>query len=113
MKNDRFFCKECGKFFDEVRNYEERHGLDCPPYESVAVCPYCNGDDFVEFYSSVEKYEVAEKVLAAIMYLNKYYNAAKDVFGTEAKNSNLEMALENMMELLSEAFDCFDNSFQY
>ena len=36
-------CTDCGKKFEEVKTVYERHGLDTPPYEKIAVCPSCNG----------------------------------------------------------------------
>lgn len=39
----RYECHNCGKRFEEPHIIEERHGLDTPPYEKIAVCPYCKG----------------------------------------------------------------------
>ena len=36
-------CHQCGRRFDEPDIVQERHGLDFPPYEEVAVFPYCHG----------------------------------------------------------------------
>ena len=36
-------CHRCGKHFEEPDIITETHGLDSPPYEKVAVCPYCHG----------------------------------------------------------------------
>lgn len=38
-----FVCIECGRLFEEPQYWEERHGLDTPPYESLSGCPYCGG----------------------------------------------------------------------
>lgn len=39
-------CKSCGLVFadDEIATYEEKHGLDNPPYERWGACPNCGGD---------------------------------------------------------------------
>ena len=38
-----FVCLECGKIFDEPKNYVEKHGLDTPPYEEFSGSPCCAG----------------------------------------------------------------------
>ena len=45
---DTYTCLECGVEFDEPRDYEERHGLDSPPYEKWAGCPACGSAAFVQ-----------------------------------------------------------------
>ena len=39
-------CCECGNLFEEGEQavWEERHGLDSPPYETWSGCPVCRGD---------------------------------------------------------------------
>lgn len=39
-------CCECGNLFEEGEQtvWEERHGLDSPPYEKWSGCPVCKGD---------------------------------------------------------------------
>ena len=39
-------CTECGYLFEEGEQavWEERHGLDSPPYEKWSGCPVCKGD---------------------------------------------------------------------
>ena len=39
-------CCECGHLFEEGEQavWEERHGLDTPPYEKWSGCPICKGD---------------------------------------------------------------------
>ena len=39
-------CCECGNLFEEGEQavWEERHGLDSPPYETRSGCPVCKGD---------------------------------------------------------------------
>lgn len=46
-------CHECGRHFDEPDIVQERHGLDTPPYEEIAVCPYCHG-----YFEEMSKCEV-------------------------------------------------------
>ena len=38
-------CLECGHIFEdgEQAEWEETHGLDCPPYEKRSGCPMCKG----------------------------------------------------------------------
>lgn len=38
-----YTCLDCGRDFDEPKHWEERHGLDSPPYEHFSGCPYCGG----------------------------------------------------------------------
>ena len=44
-----FVCIECGRTFEEPIYWEERHGLDSPPYEQYSGCPHCQGS-YVEAY---------------------------------------------------------------
>ena len=39
-------CENCGHLFEEGEQavWEERHGLDSPPYEKWDGCPLCKGD---------------------------------------------------------------------
>ena len=39
-------CESCGHLFEEGEQavWEERHGLDAPPYEKWNGCPICKGD---------------------------------------------------------------------
>lgn len=110
--SERFFCRDCNRYFDNPKFYEETHGLDSPPYERISICPYCESDNFTEFDIFIEKYEVAEKILPAIMQLNRYINAIKDVYGFEAKNSNLEDLQDDLIDMLCDMFDCFDYDFK-
>lgn len=34
-------CFECERHFEEPDFIVEKHGLDTPPYEKLAACPYC------------------------------------------------------------------------
>ncbi len=48
-------CAECGNLFEEGEQatWEERHGLDSPPYEKWSGCPVCKGD-YEEVYRCEE-----------------------------------------------------------
>lgn len=39
----KYVCIECGTIFDEPIHWEERHGLDTPPYEQWNGSPCCHG----------------------------------------------------------------------
>lgn len=38
-----YICLDCHKIFDDPKHYEERHGLDTPPFETWYGCPRCGG----------------------------------------------------------------------
>ena len=40
-------CADCLKSFSEPEYFEERHGLDTPPYERFACCPGCKSTDLM------------------------------------------------------------------
>ena len=105
MKNERFFCEGCHKYFDEAKFYYEKHGQDSPPYEKIAVCPICNGDNFLVFNTSVEKIDIAEKLLPAIKNFNLYIENLKNIFGDNIKNNVLFDGIEIVVELISELYD--------
>ena len=112
MKNEKFYCKNCKRFFDETKSLEERHGLSSPPYEIIAICPFCSSDNFEGFDIKVEKGFITEKLLPAIMHLNKHLGAIKDVFGMNIENSDLEYGIEILIETIGEMFDFLDRGFQ-
>lgn len=105
MSKEKFFCKGCRRMFDVPKFYDESHGLDSPPYERVAVCPRCDGDDFLRFDPVIEKIEIAEKLLPAIMHLNRYMRDLNNVFGGEIKNTDLLEGVGIMAEEINEMFD--------
>lgn len=109
MRSEKFFCNECQKTFDIPTFFEEKHGFDSPPYERIAVCPKCKGDNFLRFDTLIEKTEVAERIVPCIMRLNRYVNAIKDVFGFEVKNIDLDEGVDILAEFINEMF-CFVNS---
>lgn len=41
-----FKCVDCGHIFEDGEQaiWEERHGLDTPPYEKMSGCPLCKSD---------------------------------------------------------------------
>ncbi len=98
-------CDTCKRSFDEVQIIEETHGLDCPPYEKVAVCPYCQSTDFSEFNPMVEKLIVAEKLLEVIAALNRYTSSLKDLYGVQISNDDLENALGTAADFVSELYE--------
>ncbi len=112
MKSERFFCRRCKRYFNKPKIYEEKRGLEYPPYEKLAVCPKCEGDDFCEFNSYIEKIEVVERVLPIVMQLNRYSNALMDIFGNRILNSDLSSSLEMAIELVVEMFDFLDVDMQ-
>ena len=42
-----YYCKECGRTFEEPHDYVERHGFASGPFESWSVCPYCGEPGYV------------------------------------------------------------------
>ncbi len=112
MKSNKFFCSKCGKYFDELKIYEERHGFEHPPYERVSVCPLCNGDDYYTFNSYVEKIDIAEKILPIIMRLNRFHNILKKIFGKNISNNDLSDCMEMLVEVIVEMFDFLEVNMQ-
>ena len=45
-----YICNLCkGEFDEDEFDFViEKHGLDTPPYEKIAVCPHCGADDYEE-----------------------------------------------------------------
>ncbi len=105
MRNKRFICRNCNKRFSVAKIYEEKHGLDSPPYERIQICPRCESDNYFEFDFYVEKIQIAECILPLIVKLNRYINAIKDVFGSSIKNDDLFSCALCMTELIVELFD--------
>lgn len=105
MIKKTFNCNACKKHFDAPKFYEEKHGLDTPPYERIAVCPYCYSSDFSEFDTAVYKIDVAERVLNSIAFLNKFGDDIKDIFGSSFENSDFNEGLGLLTEYIDEMFD--------
>ena len=112
MRNENFFCKGCNRLFDTPEIYDEKHGLDSPPYERVAVCPHCKSGDFRLFDTFVEKIDVVEKVLRAIAALNRYRDSLKDIFGPDCDNPDFCEGFGEITELISELFDFIPNEIE-
>lgn len=57
-----FVCLNCKSEFNDQKCISERHGLDTPPYETLAVCPYCGSEDFVHaHYCNICEHVIYEK----------------------------------------------------
>lgn len=99
-----FRCCNCETVFANPEIYYETHGLDCPPYERVAVCPKCKSDNYNSFDLAVEKSEVAERLLFSIAAFNRYCEVIKRAFGNSIENENFEEGYENLSEFICEMF---------
>lgn len=108
MRNKKFFCSGCERIFDTAEYYDESHGLDSPPYETVAICPECRSDDFIAFETMIYKDEVVEKVLPAIAALNRLSGNLSDIFGNSMDNNDLNEGLGLLTELVCEMFYFMD-----
>jgi hypothetical protein len=102
-----FKCLSCGETFIDPEIYEETHGLDCGPYERVAVCPNCASTNFSEWEPNVEKIEVAQVLVNVAAALNRLQNSIADVFGASFKNEDLEHARDISIEFVEEIYDEF------
>ena len=51
-----YYCKDCKGKFERFNILTERHGLDTPPYERIAVCPRCASTNFEEYVLSHCRY---------------------------------------------------------
>lgn len=112
MKNNCFYCKNCQTVFNTPKYYFEKHGFDAPPYEKIAICPKCEVDNFFEFNTTIEKNEVVEGFLPALMYLNRHINNLQDLLGVEIKNNDLSTAVEIMAESIIKMFEFVDGNIQ-
>ncbi len=43
-----YICKDCKKHFSQLKEISERHNLDNPPFEQLAVCPNCGSSAIEE-----------------------------------------------------------------
>ena len=109
MKINKYFCKDCYKFFDNPNYSDEKHGLDSPPYERIPICTNCGSSNFVIHKNFIEKIDVAEIILPVAMYLNRYCNALKDIYGGSIRNEELSTSVEIIVEAISEMFEFLDN----
>lgn len=97
-----FRCNVCNKMFSTAKFYEEKHNLDTPPYERIAVCPMCDKTDFYEYEPYIEKSEVAEKLLIVMAALNRYWADVSDVFGEGCRNENFDNGISTLNEFINE-----------
>jgi len=44
-----YICLKCRRTFENLGYWEERHGLDTPPYEKTYCCPLCKSTDYIEY----------------------------------------------------------------
>lgn len=104
MIKEVFRCNKCKRVFDVPNFYYEKHRLDTPPYEMVAICPKCNSSEFVSFDSAIEKIEVVERLLISIAAFNRYFDNLKNVFGTLSENKDFSEGYEILTEFIDEMF---------
>lgn len=104
MSNTNFRCNVCNKNFKVPAFYYEKHGLDTPPYEEVAICPICMASDFCEFETQTEKIDIAEELLNVVVSLNKYINSLKCVFGNRFENKDFSDGYERIIEIICDMF---------
>ena len=109
---EEFFCNTCNNHFKMPKFYYEKRGFCYPPYERVAVCPICSGDDFTRMETSIEKIEVAERILYVILLLNRFTEQLEHIFGAKFRNSDLYNSVEILAEFMAEMFDYLDNDLQ-
>ncbi len=107
-----YFCVDCERFFENKKFYYETHGLDSPPYERIGICPNCRGDNFYKFDNTIEKIEIVENLLWAIMRLNILTEQIEGLFGSAARNENLEEVFGILQEMVTDMFDFMDIGIQ-
>ena len=106
-------CCECGNLFEEGEQavWEERHGLDTPPYEKFSGCPICKGDyeevhqckECGEWYTEDELYEgLCEKCLRETINYDTFFEYC------EANKDEQYLDIFVMSELLG-GMDCPKN----
>lgn len=54
-----YVCMECETEFDEPQVYEEGHGLDTMPFETIMTCPNCGSG----YYMQPTYCDLCEKVI--------------------------------------------------
>ena len=106
-------CENCGNLFEEGEQavWEERHGLDSPPYETMSGCPVCKGDyeevhqckDCGDWHSDDELYEGwCEKCLRESINYDTFFEYC------EANKDEQYLDIFVMSELLG-GMDCPKN----
>ena len=107
-----YFCVDCERYFEERKFYYETHGLDTPPYERVRICPNCGSDNYYYFETTVEKTEIIENLLCAIMKINRLSDGICNLFGCDAANEDLAETFGILQEMVEDMFDFMDVSVQ-
>ncbi len=105
MIDSGFICECCKKKFCVSDYCVGAHGLDSPPYEKIAICPYCGSAEFFEFDFGIEKAEVASVLMSTITKLNRCSNLIKSVFGEGGVNKDLSESISELSEFIYEMFD--------
>ncbi len=105
MLADSFRCNDCNAFFKNADFYDEKHGLNNPPFEKIPICPRCKSSNFTSFNLKMDKFDICEKLLPAIARINAGISQIKDVFGQKSNNENIEDGVAMLIQLLSEMFD--------
>ena len=106
-------CVDCGNLFEEGEQavWEERHGLDSPPYEKLSGCPVCKGDyeevyqckECGDWHSYDELYDgLCEKCLRETINYDTFFEYC------EANKDEQYLDIFVMAELLG-GMDCPDN----
>ena len=106
-------CTECGNLFEEGEQatWEERHGLDSPPYEKFSGCPVCRGgyeevyqcEECGDWHSDDELYEGwCEKCLRETINYDTFFEYC------EANKDEQYLDIFVMSELLG-GMDCPKN----
>ena len=106
-------CEACGNLFEEGEQavWEERHGLDSPPYEKFSGCPVCKGDyeevhqckECGDWHSEDELYEGwCEKCLCETINYDTFFEYC------EANKDEQYLDIFVMSELLG-GMDCPKN----
>lgn len=91
-------CKTCGAEFNETKFITEAHGFELPPYEKIAVCPFCNS-------SSVEEKAVTHcRCCGARLELNEngYCSAACKEKGEKLRLKELKRKQERFNSPINE-----------
>ena len=108
-----FKCESCGHLFEEGEQavWEERHGLDTPPYEKWDSCPICRGGyeevhqckECGEWHTENELYDGwCEKCLRETINYDTFFEYC------EANKDEQYLDIFVMSELLG-GMDCPDN----
>lgn len=115
-------CENCGHLFEEGEQavWEERHGLDTPPYEKLDGCPICKGGyeeahrckKCDEWYTKDELYEGwCEKCLRETINYDTFFEYVTDtkqflsfMFETVWDSSEPEKASDILVAAIMEIY---------